>query len=28
VARQFHDSGVNPRIEDELKNGHFGGPNA
>jgi glycerol-3-phosphate acyltransferase PlsX len=28
VARQFHDSGVNPRIEDELKNGHFGDPNA
>jgi glycerol-3-phosphate acyltransferase PlsX len=24
VARQFHDSGVNPRIEDELKNGHLG----
>jgi glycerol-3-phosphate acyltransferase PlsX len=28
VARQFHDSGVNPRIEEELKNGHFGGSNA
>jgi glycerol-3-phosphate acyltransferase PlsX len=24
VARQFHDSGVNARIEDELKNGHLG----